>query len=88
MYVIMVYDVGVERVTKVLKIARRYLGWVQNSVLEGELSNAQFRRLQREVQRVIQKDHDRVLFYLIRSAKDVRRESLGAATSSPPDFFA
>lgn len=34
MYVVMVYDVGVERV------GRRYLTWVQNSVLEGELSPA------------------------------------------------
>lgn len=42
MYVVMVYDVAVERVAKALKIGRKYLTWVQNSVLEGELSPAQF----------------------------------------------
>ena len=37
MYVIMVYDVSVQRVAKVLHIGRRYLTWVQNSVMEGPL---------------------------------------------------
>ncbi|HEX3036517.1 MAG TPA: CRISPR-associated endonuclease Cas2, partial [Thermodesulfobacteriota bacterium] len=31
MFVILVYDVGEKRVTKVLKTARKYLYWVQNS---------------------------------------------------------
>ncbi|MCS7256766.1 MAG: CRISPR-associated endonuclease Cas2, partial [Thermomicrobium sp.] len=35
MYVIVAYDVGVERVARVLKICRKYLTWVQNSLLEG-----------------------------------------------------
>ena len=34
MFVILVYDVGEKRVAKVLKICRKYLTWVQNSVLE------------------------------------------------------
>ena len=35
----MVYDVDVKRVTKVLKIGRKYLNHIQNSVLEGDLSS-------------------------------------------------
>ena len=38
MYVILVYDVGEERVGKVCKYLRRYLPRIQNSVFEGELS--------------------------------------------------
>ena len=38
MFIILVYDVGEKRVAKVLKICRKYLNWVQNSVLEGEIS--------------------------------------------------
>lgn len=34
----MVYDVNEKRVNKVLKIGRKYLNWVQNSVLEGEIT--------------------------------------------------
>ena len=37
MYVILVYDVGEERVGKVCKYLRRYLPRVQNSVFEGDL---------------------------------------------------
>ncbi|MEM3489884.1 MAG: CRISPR-associated endonuclease Cas2, partial [Nitrososphaerota archaeon] len=40
MYVILAYDIGEERVNKVLKICRKYLTWVQNSVFEGDLTEA------------------------------------------------
>ena len=45
MYVIIVYDVGEKRVGKMLKLCRQYLCWIQNSVLEGELSEAKLREL-------------------------------------------
>lgn len=83
MYVIMVYDVSVERVARVLKIGRRYLTWVQNSVLEGELTPAQFARLQRDVLKVLNEDEDSVLFYTLRSAQDVRRELIGVKKGEP-----
>ena len=46
MYVIIVYDVGEKRVGKMLKLCRQYLCWIQNSVLEGELSDAKLLELQ------------------------------------------
>ena len=45
MFVLMFYDVGEKRVGRVLKTARRYLTWIQNSVLEGDLSPATFEAL-------------------------------------------
>ncbi|KPL89581.1 CRISPR-associated endonuclease Cas2 [Ardenticatena maritima] len=86
MYVIMVYDVNVQRVSKVLHIGRRYLTWVQNSVMEGSLTNAQFKRLKSEIRQVIEEDEDSVLFYTIRSPKDVRREEIGIAKGTPSNF--
>jgi CRISPR-associated protein Cas2 len=83
MYIIMVYDVGVDRVAKVLKIGRRYLTWIQNSVLEGELTPAQFARLKRDVSRVICEEEDSVLFYTLRDAQDVRREQMGVIKGEP-----
>jgi len=53
MYIIMVYDVGVGRVYKVLKIGRKYLTHIQNSVLEGEISKTNFRELKKEINKVI-----------------------------------
>ena len=41
MFVIMVYDVNQKRVAKVLKIARKYLNWVQNSVFGGRNNRRQ-----------------------------------------------
>jgi len=38
MYVIIVYDVEVERVARVCQYLRRHLHWVQNSAFEGEIT--------------------------------------------------
>ena len=53
MYVIIVYDVGEKRVGKILKLCRQYLCWIQNSVLEGELSEAKLRELQMKMKAII-----------------------------------
>ena len=87
MYVIMVYDVGVDRVVKVLKTGRKYLTHVQNSLLEGQLSPGQFKRLKFEVDKVIDSTHDTVLFYTMRNEKYLSKERLGIATKKPEDFL-
>ena len=38
MYVIVVYDVGIERLDSVRHILKQYLTWIQNSAFEGEIS--------------------------------------------------
>ena len=53
MYVIVVYDVGEKRVGKMLKLCRQYLCWIQNSVFEGELSEAKLRELKLKIKGII-----------------------------------
>lgn len=77
MYVILVYDVNVKRVAKVLKVARRYLTWVQNSVLEGEVTEAKFRALQTELERVVDRQEDSLLFYILGNQKYAKRQLIG-----------
>jgi CRISPR-associated protein Cas2 len=77
MYVILVYDINVKRVGKVLKISRRYLTWVQNSVLEGELTEATFRAFLIELNQIINEDEDSLLFYILGSQKYTERKSIG-----------
>jgi len=77
MFLIMVYDIEEERVSKVLKIARKYLTWVQNSVLEGEIRNASFERLKLELKRVIEEEKDSVIFYKFRTKMYTERETMG-----------
>ncbi len=77
MFVILVYDVNVSRVTKVLKKARQYLYWVQNSVLEGEISEANYKKLKMELERIINKNEDSVIMYQLRTTKYTDREIIG-----------
>lgn len=77
MFIIMVYDVNQKRVAKVLKKGRKYLYWVQNSVLEGEISEANYKKLKMEIERIINTEEDSVIFYTFRTTKYSKRESLG-----------
>lgn len=77
MFVLMFYDVGEKRVAKVLKTARRYLTWIQNSVLEGDLTPATFERLKTDVKKVLDLEYDSVLFYTWRSERYMSREVVG-----------
>ena len=77
MFVILVYDVNTKRVTKVLKRSRKYLNWVQNSVLEGEISEANYNKLKMELQKIINIKEDSCLFYTFRTIKYSQRETLG-----------
>jgi len=77
MYLVMVYDIKEERVNKVLKIARKYLNWVQNSVLEGEISDAGLEKLKMELKAVINQAEDSVVFYLMRTTRYTSREVMG-----------
>ncbi|MBU2444232.1 MAG: CRISPR-associated endonuclease Cas2 [Bacteroidetes bacterium] len=78
MYFILVYDIAhPRRLNRVLKICRRYVTWVQNSVFEGELSPEQFERLIENLKRVIEKKEDSVIIYLLRNRHVYKRFVLG-----------
>ena len=75
-YFIAVYDVNQKRVGKMLKLFRRYLTWIQNSVFEGELTPAQFKALQLEAEELMQ-EGDGVVFYQMRDERYTERIALG-----------
>ncbi|NSL53037.1 CRISPR-associated endonuclease Cas2 [Calidifontibacillus erzurumensis] len=77
MFVILVYDFAEKRVGKALKIARKYLHWVQNSVLEGEISNANYYKLKMELKSIMNPEEDSIIFYTFRTQKYSKREELG-----------
>ncbi|MFH1777551.1 MAG: CRISPR-associated endonuclease Cas2 [Candidatus Omnitrophota bacterium] len=77
MFIILVYDIEQKRVNKVLKAARQYLNWVQNSVLEGELSRAGFEGLKHKLKQIIEEDKDSVIFYLFREKTYTDRQTMG-----------
>jgi CRISPR-associated protein Cas2 len=87
MYIILVYDVSEKRVFKVLKIARKYITWIQNSVLEGEISMANYEKLKIEIKKVIKTEEDSILFYIIRDLKYTSKENIGIIKNSDEKFF-
>jgi len=87
MFVIMVYDVGEKRVAKMLKTGRKYLNWVQNSVLEGELSPGLFAKLKSDVLKVIDREQDSVIFYTWRTERYSTREILGVERGTSDSFI-
>lgn len=87
MYVILVYDVGVKRVAKMLKLCRQYLNWVQNSVLEGELSEAKLRELKAKISRIIEYGEDSVIIFTNKLGYYMNREIMGKERMSTDNFL-
>ncbi len=77
MFIILVYDVDQKRGNKVLKTCRKYLNWVQNSVLEGEITKANFEKLKLELKRITNEDEDSIIFYILRTTKYSERQTMG-----------
>ncbi|HBQ87008.1 MAG TPA: CRISPR-associated endonuclease Cas2 [Syntrophomonas sp.] len=87
MLVIMVYDVEVKRVAKVLKTGRKYLYWVQNSVLEGNINEGSFKKLKAELSRIIDHEYDSIIFYTFRTSKYSEREIMGIEKGEESQFL-
>lgn len=79
MFVIVTYDVGRKRVNKVMKICRKYLLHIQNSVFEGNLTHARLNRLKKELENIIETKLDHVCIYEFDSIKYSRKEEIGSA---------
>ena len=77
MYIILVYDINRRRVSKVMKICKKYLHHVQNSVFEGNLTIAQEEKLKNQLRRVIKPSEDSICIYRLNSLKYVRKEEIG-----------
>lgn len=63
MYVILVYDLGEKRVGKMLKLCRKYLHWIQNSVFEGEISEVKLKELLQKANGIIDKTEDSIILF-------------------------
>jgi CRISPR-associated protein Cas2 len=85
-YLIAVYDVGQKRVGKMLKLFRRYLTWVQNSVFEGDLTDAQIKQLKQEAE-AIMAENDGVIFYQLRDERYTERTALGVDKAERSRFL-
>ncbi len=87
MYIILVYDIGEKRVGKVLKTCRLFLNWVQQSVFEGEISDANFKILKTKLKKITKADTDSVLIYIMRTTKYFKKEIIGIEKNKTDNIF-
>jgi CRISPR-associated protein Cas2 len=76
-YVLIVYDVGEKRVSKVLKFLKTYLNWIQNSVFEGEVTEAQLHRIRTQIYKIIDSEQDSVIIFSSRDKKWLTKSVIG-----------
>ncbi len=86
MYVILVYDVDQKRTSKMLKLCRRYLSWIQNSVFEGEVSEVQLKQLNAEAKNLME-DKDSLIIFKSRDEKWLQKEIIGDERASISNFL-
>ncbi len=78
---------GEKRVGKMLKLCRRYLNWIQNSVFEGEITEVKLKELQGAARRVMKEDEDSIIIFKSRDQKWLDKEIIGQERSSIDNFL-
>lgn len=87
MYIILVYDVGQKRVGKMLKLCRRYLNWIQNSVFEGEITKVKLKELKSHAKTIMDEEKgDSLIIFKSREEKWLDKEVIGE-DKNPIDNF-
>jgi CRISPR-associated protein Cas2 len=87
MYVILVYDIGEKRVGKMLKLCRKYLHWIQNSVFEGEITEVKLKELTHSAKHIMDEATDSLIIFKNRDEKWLHKEIIGAERSSTDNFL-
>ena len=63
MYLVVVYDVNVDRVNNVHKFLKSYLHWQQNSVFEGKITRSQYNDIVNRLNELVDEEEDSVIIY-------------------------
>lgn len=83
MYIVIVYDINVERVDKVRIFLKQYLNWMQNSVLEGELTPGKLKEVEKGLQEIMHEDEDSVIIYSVRDERLLNKKFIGEPKAEP-----
>ena len=87
MYVIAMYDVESKRCGKMLKLCRRYLNWIQNSVFEGELSEVKLKELILEAKEIMNEQTDSFIIFKNRHKNWLEKDIVGQEKASIDQFL-
>ncbi|KZX12036.1 CRISPR-associated endonuclease Cas2 [Methanobrevibacter curvatus] len=81
MYLIIVYDIKVERVNKVKSFLRQNLYWIQNSVFEGEVTKSEYNYILSELKKIVDENEDSIIIYKFRTDNAMKKEIIGIEKS-------
>lgn len=87
MYVILVYDMNVKRVAKMLKLCRRYLNWIQNSVFEGEITQVKLDELLHLAEEMMEPEEDSIILFTSRERRWMEKKIVGLEKSDLDNFL-
>lgn len=82
MYIILVYDMKQQRVGRMLKLCRRYLHWIQNSVFEGEISEVKLTELLTKARALMDADEDSIILFKSRTQQWLEKQVVGRERST------
>jgi len=87
MYVILVYDMGEKRVGKMLKLCRRYLQWIQNSVFAGSITEVKLKALKAEAMALMKPEEDSLIVFKSREERWLEKEVIGQEKNEVDNFL-
>ncbi|HEX5154709.1 MAG TPA: CRISPR-associated endonuclease Cas2 [Parafilimonas sp.] len=87
MYVILVYDIEEKRVAKMLKLCRKYLNWIQNSVFEGEITEVKLKELLHLAKNIMNMEKDSIIVFSSRQEKWLDKQVIGKEKNDTDNFI-
>ena len=87
MYIILVYDIGVERVNQVRAYLKRYLNWIQNSAFEGELTEGELAQIKVGLRSIIMESEDSIIIFKTPNKRWLDKEIIGIEKSEVSSFI-
>ena len=92
MYIVLVYDIsqseaGQKRWSRIFKICKKYLSHIQNSVFEGDISESNLTKLNKELSRLIRKESDSLIVFKSRDSKWLSKSFWGMEDDKCSNFL-
>jgi len=70
-----------------LKLCRRYLNWIQNSVFEGEISAVKLQEMLEQAKKVIKPEEDSIIIFKSREEKWLDKQIIGVERNALDTFI-
>jgi CRISPR-associated protein Cas2 len=87
MYVILVYDIQVDRIDPVRIYLKKFLNWTQNSVFEGDLTLSEIEEIKSNLANLIDQEKDSLIIYEVRDKALINIQLIGKTKSESSNII-